>query len=144
LARRVAALWPGSSVVRLDLPEILSAWPLDGVRALAVDLADRWPVTADVIVLSRLLSEFEDGDAARVLQRAAGALAPGGRLCVIDHVIDATRPDRSLWDLHLLATSGGGERDEAGWRDLLASAGLRLSEVRPAGSTLAVLVAVAS
>lgn len=142
LARRVAARFPDADVVRLDLPEIIARWPLDGVRSVAVDLFEAWPVQADVIVLARLLCELDDGDAGRLLRRAVAALRAGGRVCVVDHVIDPDRPDRSLWDLHLLATSGGQERDEGAWQALLEGAGLRVSGLRPTGGGLMVVVAV--
>jgi hypothetical protein len=69
-----------------------------------------------------------------------------GRLLVIEHVLPPGNEPSwgKLLDLQMLVlTHGGRERDEAGFRSLLASAGLRPQRILPAGPTASLIEAVA-
>jgi hypothetical protein len=122
LARRIASARPDVSVVLLDLPAVVA--DVEGpVRPIGVDLFEPWPVEADVVVLARVLHDWDDADARRLLERARFALRAGGRLCILELVMHEDAPGGGLCDLHLLAATGGRERTEGAWRDLLSSAG---------------------
>jgi hypothetical protein len=74
-------------------------------------------------------------------------MAPGGRVLVVEHVIQpGNRPDfGKLLDLNMLVvTSGGRERTREEFRTLLGRAGLRLRRIVPTESRVKILEAVAA
>lgn len=137
---------PGIQAVVLDRPEVaaLGAVPddLDGrLRFQCGDLFGPWPVRGEGVVLARVLHDWPDEACGTLLAHARDALAPGGRL----YVVELLRPDEGfaggLLSLHLLVSTGGKERRREEYARLLAAAGLKLVEVRPTPAISAVLVA---
>ncbi|WP_424217604.1 methyltransferase (plasmid) [Streptomyces sp. BI20] len=122
----------------------------DRYEARAVDLfADEpgLPAGADVYLLSRVLQDWDDDRCVALLSRLRAALGDtGGRLLILERVV----PEHGetllplLYDLHLLVAAGGRERDLAGYRAVLAAAGLRLESVHPLSLETSLLVAAAA
>lgn len=136
----------GLHAVVLDRPEVaaLGAVPddLDGrLRFQAGDLFRPWPVRGEAVVLARVLHDWPDEECRTILDRAREALAPGGRL----YIVELLRPDEGfaggLLSLHLLVSTGGKERRREEYGSLLTVAGLRLIEVRPTPGISSVLIA---
>src|SRR5207247_1073165 len=109
----------------------------------AGSLFELWPAHADAIVLARVLHDWPDEDAVRILRRAREALVPGGRVYVVEMLRPAQGYQGALLDLHMLVVTGGRERTEAEFAGLLADAGLGLREVRTLPAVSSVLVAEA-
>ena len=100
------------------------------LQACVGDLFQPWKVRADTVFLARVLHDWDDPEALRILARAREALNPGGRLYVIELVLGTADEDMGggLLDLHMLVATGGRERTEAQFRTLFERAGLRLLE----------------
>jgi DNA-binding transcriptional ArsR family regulator len=118
-------------------------------RVVAGDFFDALPAHADAYVLKSVLHNWRDGDARRILARCAAALRPrASRLFVVERLLparlDASPRHQAMAraDLNMLVSRGGQERGEAGYRALLASAGLEVASMRAAGPTFTVLEAV--
>jgi hypothetical protein len=135
--------------VLLDRPEVVALARIapavrDRVELRAASLFEPWPARADAIVLARVLHDWPDEDALLILRRAREALAPGGRV----YVVEMLRPEHgyhgALLDLHMLVVTGGRERTETEFAGLLAEAGLSLCEVRTLPAVSSVLVAEAA
>ncbi|XXX81387.1 methyltransferase [Sorangium sp. So ce134] len=116
-------------VMVLDLPEIVAEIPPGGPAGVAGDLFAPWPVQADVVLLARVLHDWDDRDAVRILTNARGALRPGGRVLILELVLGDAHFGGGLCDLHLLTVTGGRERTQHDFARLLADAGLRLQRV---------------
>lgn len=143
LAELIADAFPSARVVVIDLPEVaaLAGIRASRVEAIAADFFLPWPVTADVVVLARVLHDWADEDAVRILRRAAESLRPGGRIVVVEMLIDFARPTGALCDLHLLAVTGGRERSLDELRALFQAARLRVDRVVVAESPARIVVA---
>jgi hypothetical protein len=87
-----------------------------------------WPARADAIVLARALHDWPDDQAVQILRRAREALAPGGRVYVVELVRAEQGFGGALLDLHMLAVTGGRERTGKEY------AGARGDRVRDPGS----------
>jgi O-methyltransferase domain/Dimerisation domain len=90
------------------------------------------PSSADAYVLSQILHDWNDEDAASILRVCREAVADRSRLLLVEAVLEAgDEPDWGKWlDLHMLVLLGGKERTEPEWRTLLAAGGF---EILPLG-----------
>ena len=144
LAFALLRAYPGLTATVMDRPEVLErvVAPADVAarcRFVAGDFFCRWPVSADAVVLARVLHDWPDGDAARILKRAREALSPGGTLYLVEMVLDEASGDGGLLDLHMLVMVQGMERTREQFRDLLAAAGFALLDVAETGSVSSVI-----
>jgi SAM-dependent methyltransferase len=103
---------------------------------------------ADIYLLKSIVHDWDDERSAAILANCRRALAPGGRILLIERVvpdpIGLTASDRliALSDVHMLVALGGAqERTRAQFESLLSSAGLRLTRLFPAGPMFSVIEA---
>lgn len=145
-------LRPALRGILFDRPHVLEAarerFTAAGVaeRCMLVggDFFETVPVGADAYVLKHVLHNWDDERAGALLRRCVGALAPGGRVFVVEGLLlPGDRPDATrLLDLEMLVLTGGGkERSKPELRRLLGSAGLRLTHTRSLHEGAWVLVA---
>ena len=93
--------------------------------------------SADVYVLAQILHDWDDDQALTILRNCRRAVAPGGRLLLLEQVMpDGDTPSYAkLLDLIMLVLLGGKERTESEWRNLLAAGGFGLLEITPRPAT---------
>ena len=113
-------------------------------RFVAGDLLGKWPVRSDAVILARVIHDWPDKDALRILRRAREAMPTDGTLYVIEMVLDQKTGRGGLLDLNMLVMTQGAERTEEQFRDILAKAGFGLLDVVETKSISSVLVARAS
>jgi ubiquinone/menaquinone biosynthesis C-methylase UbiE len=92
------------------------------VECVAGDFFDEVPDGADAYVLSRVLHDWDDHDAGRILAVCHRAMRPGSRLLVVEAIMPERATDRPAairMDLHMLLLLGARERTESEFRDLL-------------------------
>jgi hypothetical protein len=115
----------------------------DRIKARACDLFEPWHLEADAVVLARVLHDWNDSDALRILRHARATLSPGGRLFIVEMVIPLNGVAGSLCDLHLLMATGGQERTAAEYTSLMERSGFAFSDVRQLSALPSVIVGVA-
>jgi hypothetical protein len=102
------------------------------------------PTGADGYIMKYILHDWDDEKSLRILNNCREAMAPGGRVLVVDHVIPAG--NAGDWgkqlDINMMVLTGGQERTREQFRDLFAHAGLRLKRVVPTDSPLSILEGV--
>ena len=123
----------------MDRPEVetLFSTPDDlGDRCsfVAGDIFRKWPVRSDAVVLARVLHDWPDDDARRILVRTREAMSVGGSLYVVEMMLDETVGAGGLLDLNMLVMTGGRERTLREFQYLLAEAGFQLRDARPTGA----------
>jgi hypothetical protein len=144
LATMIAKQFPTADVLVLERPEIckLAAECHIHPRVQYVngDILDRWPMRTDGFVMSRVLHDWNDDDALRILKQARAAMSPSGTGVILDIVLDGATPFGRLCDLHLMVVTGGRERtlDQIG--DLVREAGFRLVRVESTPSIVSAVV----
>jgi SAM-dependent methyltransferase len=127
-----------------DLPQVQEAFGhfvsrhalSDRLQFYAGDFfIDPLPAT-DVLIMGRILHNWDDATRAMLLRKAYHALAPHGALIVYDPLIDEERKSTRalLSSLNmLLETPGGSEYTAAECTDWMVQAGFREIEVVPLG-----------
>ena len=143
LAGILAASRPDLTVTVLDRPEVIAL-----ARAEAAggplhwhpgDLFAPWGLAADAVILARVLHDWEDSDALRILGRAREALHPGGQVFVVEMLLPEEGFAGAQCDLHLLAVTGGKERCGAAYQRLLSEAGFTPAGIHRPGALPAVV-----
>jgi len=91
------------------------------------------PAGADAYIMKHIIHDWPDDVCIKILKACRKGVNSGGRLLVVDNVI---QPDNDFapgkfMDLQMLIFPGGCERTEKQFRDLFAAAGWKLSRVIP-------------
>jgi hypothetical protein len=124
---------PGVRGIVFDLPETARDEPSFGGRIeyVAGSFFESVP-RGDVYVLSTILHNWPDEDAATILGSIRAAAADHGRLLVLDAVVpEGNERNGAKWqDLLMLALFSGRERDETQWRALFAETGFEPVSIR--------------
>jgi SAM-dependent methyltransferase len=143
LARLLLDRTPDATAVVLERPEVAALVPQhDRISAVPADLFAPWPVHGELIVLARVLHDWDDLDASTILRHARQALVPGGRLALVELLLEEHDFGGSLCDLHLAVACGGRERSLAELSTLLASAGFTAPHHIPIAGIPQLLTAV--
>jgi hypothetical protein len=109
----------------------------DRAACVAGDFFTAVPSGADGYMLSRILHDWADADAARILTACRRAMAPTSRLLVVEAVLPERARDAPAairMDLHMLLLLGARERTEAEFRRLLGGSGFAVQRVVPTRS----------
>ena len=94
---------------------------------------DSVPEGSDAYLLRRIIHDWKDAEAVKILSNVRAAIKADGTLLLIEGLIDsATRPV-GLMDLMMLVL-GGVERTESEFRTLVETVGFSLDRVIPAGT----------
>jgi O-methyltransferase domain/Dimerisation domain len=94
---------------------------------------DSVPEGSDAYLLRRIIHDWRDAEAVKILSNVRAAMKPGCTLLIVEGLIDsATRPV-GLMDLMMLVL-GGVERTVSDFRKLVETAGFCLDRVIPAGT----------
>lgn len=101
------------------------------------------PAGADAYVLRHIVHDWQDLEAATLLRNCRDAMAPGGKVLVMESVIPgANEPCFGKWlDLMMLLV-GGRERTEEEYRRLFGEAGLTLNRIVPTAAEISILEGV--
>jgi hypothetical protein len=137
---------PSLHLTVLERPEVVAQ---AAARAPALhwhpaDIFERWGLKADVVLLSRVLHDWDDAAALRILRHARAALPIGGRICVIEMLLPENSGEGGLCDLHLLMATGGRERSTEEFGQLFDAAGFHLQGVRTVAALPSIVIGVAS
>jgi SAM-dependent methyltransferase len=134
----MARLNPVAQVTGLDWANVLA---VAAENARLAEVTDRWRPLAgsalevalggpyDLILLPNILHHFDAATCERLLARMYGALAPGGRVAIVEFVPNEDRqgpPDAVRFGLVMLAGTPGGDVYTFGeYERMLRSAGFR-------------------
>lgn len=139
LLRAVRERAPSADVLLVDRPEVVAGSDLPAVGG---DFFEQVPAGADAYLLSRVLHDWDDEAARRVLRVCRAAMRPDSVLLVVEAVLPeraADDPAAVRMDLHMLLLLHGRERTAAEYAGLCEAAGLRLTQDVPTDAGVHVL-----
>ena len=102
---------------------------------------DAVPKGGDLYVLKSVIHDWDDDQAAAILQNCRRAMGADARLLLIERVIPpGNAPAFGKWmDLNMLVVAGGRERTEAEYRSLYARAGFDLMRIIPTAAEVSLI-----
>lgn len=125
--------------------QVLDANLLERCEFEAHDFFVSVPKGGDLYILQRIIHDWNDDDAGRILQNCRSAMGQSAKLLLIEKIMPtqvSDCPGVALLDLNMLVEVGGVQRTEEQYRRLLASSGLCLHRVVATDSETSVLEAV--
>jgi SAM-dependent methyltransferase len=143
----ILAACPKARGVLYDLPSVVSG--AEGLRAPEIvgrceivggDFFESVPADGDAYILSRVIHDWDDDAALRILGNCRRAIRPDGRLLLVEGIskpLNEPDPNKFL-DVWFIG-GGGCERTEAEYRGLLRRGGFTLARVVPTGGPSAIL-----
>ncbi|MBA3868619.1 MAG: methyltransferase [Anaerolineae bacterium] len=151
LIAAILATHPHMHGILFDLPYVVASATqfltasgvVDRCQTLSGDFFEVLP-SADTYILAQILHDWDDNHSRTILQNCHAAMSSSGRILIIELVIPVGNEPflGKLLDLHMLMLLTGRERTEAEYRDLLDSAGFRLTRVIPTSSGASLVEAV--
>jgi hypothetical protein len=152
-ARRVVDVGGGNGtllveILRRNADAILDATDIaDRCEVLAGDFFERIPEGADRYVLANVIHDWDDAHAIEILSNCRRSIATSGRVLIVERLIPDDGGDAVptlLSDINMLVLTGGRERTNAEYGELLASAGLKLGTVLPVAFPYGVIEGLAA
>ncbi len=128
-----------------DAPALLEACGVKNRSEIRTGSAfDSIPSGGDVYVMSRILHDWSDEKALQLLGNCRTAIPDDGLLILREGVLGEglIPPGRAQLDLMMMALTGGRERTEREWRELLRRAGFALHRVLPGPRSQDLILAV--
>jgi len=133
---------PGASGVLFDLPTVVAKAPpvleaagvTDRVEVVGGSFFESVPGGCDRYLMQAIVHDWDDDSCVRFLTKCRDAMAPGGRVLVLEAIVPEHDGDHfaKAVDLEMLVDTGAGrERTRAQFDALFARAGLRVRRVVP-------------
>lgn len=99
------------------------------------------PAGADAYLFKHIIHDFSEADAVTALRNAREAIAPGGKLLVVEYVVPENNEKHlgHTIDLWLMLMLGARERTRAQYAELFAQAGFELTRVVPTSAPISVI-----
>ncbi|MER8011736.1 methyltransferase [Streptomyces sp. NPDC094149] len=131
-----------SKIATVDSPALFEAAGVaDRLTIEHGGYLDKLPTGGDAYVFKHIIHDFSRADAITALRNAREAIAPGGKLLVIEYVIPESNEKHlgNTIDLWLMLMLGAQERTLAEYTELFAEAGFQLTRAVPTSAPISVI-----
>ena len=152
LLAEVLARAPQSRGVLFDLPSVVQdAGPLLAAAGVTErctvsggSFFDAVPDGADAYLLKTVIHDWDDERSLTILRNIRTAIAPDGKLVLMELVLPEGAPPHPgmLLDLEMLVHAGGRERTASEYANLLSRAGFRQTRIIPTAGPISLVEAV--
>ncbi|HZI48076.1 MAG TPA: methyltransferase [Pyrinomonadaceae bacterium] len=114
-------------------PKIEAAGLADRCEIVASDFFKAVPAGGDAYVMKWIIHDWDDDRAITILKNCRDQMSPDARVIIVDCVVpENNEPDFSkFFDLNMMVMTGGKERTEKEFAQLLNAAGFKLRRVIP-------------
>jgi hypothetical protein len=138
------AIYDSPSVVEQAKGFLESKGVADRCETIGGDFFESVPEGGDIYSMRWILHDWEDSKSLKILENIKKVLPENGKLLLAEAVVpEAGEPHFSkFFDLIMLVMTGGRERTEKQWSELLDKAGYRIERIIPTESFLRIIEAV--
>lgn len=140
---------PSLRGILFDLPGVIeraranvdAAGVADRCQLLAGSFFESIPPGADAVLMRHIIHDWDDERSLQILRNVHRALKTGGKLLLVEGVIQPGNEPSfgKLLDLTMLVIPGGQERTEEEYRRLYTAGGFRLTRVVPTKGEISVI-----
>jgi hypothetical protein len=106
------------------------------------DVLTKIPAGGDLYIIKNLIHDYDDDSAIQILQECHQAIAPDGKILVIEMLVSPEN-EMSLAKIvdveAMIMTAGAKERTEEEYKDLFDRAGFQLTRIIPTRSPMSIL-----
>jgi hypothetical protein len=116
------------------------------VELVPGDFFESVPAGADIYIMKHIIHDWNDDESVKILQNIHSAMNEKGKVLIVEMVVpegNAPSPSKVM-DVQMLIATGGKERTEVEYRELLESSGFRLTRIVPTKSPFSIVEAVKS
>ena len=108
------------------------------------DFFERVPEGCDAYIIKKVIHDWDDERAVKILENCRRAMAPGGKVLVAETIVPTGNDPHPIkvMDLNMLVVTGGLERTQEQYDRLFFRADLRFARVVTTKSPLSILEAV--
>jgi hypothetical protein len=126
-------LFDAPQVIEGARPKIEAAGLSERCQTVAGDFFKSVPAGGDAYVMKWIIHDWDDERAITILKHIRNEIPQHGRVIIVDAVVpENNEPDFSkFFDLNMMVMTGGKERTEKEFAQLLAAAGFKLRRVIP-------------
>jgi len=126
-------LFDAAEVIEGARPKIEAAGLANRLETVAGDFFKSVPEGGDAYIMKWIIHDWDDEKSNTILRNCRSRMQPNGKLILVDCVVPETdEPHFSKFiDLNMLVMTGGKERTEKEFAELLAAAGFKLLRVIP-------------
>ena len=127
--------------ILFDAPEVIggargkidAAGLRDRCETVSGNFFESVPAGGDAYIMKWIIHDWDDERSIRILKNCRQHMSPDSRLIIVDSVVpENDEPDFSkFFDLNMLVMTGGKERTESEFRDLLQAGDFQLLRVIP-------------
>jgi hypothetical protein len=137
---------PQAVGVLFDAPSVIAGALIEHAECVGGDFFEAVPEGGDAYVLKYIVHDWDEERALTILKNCRQAMAPGGRVLLVEIVLPPgnTPSQGKFLDLTMMLYFHSRERTESEYRELLAKAGLRLVRTTPTTGNFSVLEAEAA
>ena len=149
LLAAVLAANPQARGVLFDQPQVVAgaagvlgeAGVADRCAVVGGSFFEEVPAGGDLYLLTSIVHDWDDAQAAAILRTCRRATAPGARVVLVEHVIaPGNAPDPGKFsDLNMLVMLGGQERTAAEFAALYGVAGFQLTRIIPTAAGVSLI-----
>lgn len=136
-------LFDAPEVIEGARPKVEAAGLADRCETIAGDFFREVPAGGDAYIMKWIIHDWDDRKSNTILRNIRNQISPNGRLIVVDCVVPETNePHFSKFiDMNMLVMTGGKERTEKEFQELLSAAGFRLLRVIHTGMPTSIVEA---
>lgn len=145
---------PNLQGILFDLPSVIeNSGELLGEEGVAGrterisgDFFESVPGGADAYFMKHIIHDWDDEKSIKILQNIRRAMNEKGKVLIVEMVVpEGNEPSPSkMMDVQMLVATGGKERTENEFRELLELSGFRLTRIIPTHSPFSIIEAVKS
>ena len=102
-------------------------------QAVCGNFFDSVPPGGDAYILKNVIHDWDDSNSVVILRNCRQVMAENGKVLLVEMLLplEGAASLESLMDLNMLVISTGRERTEPEYREILGSAGLRITKIMP-------------
>lgn len=154
LMAEILTAYPSLKGIVADLPSVVQGAKKmikdrgieDRCEAVECDFFKGIPTGSDAYLLSNILHDWSDEQCKIILKNCHKAMKPKFKLLIVEMIVPpGNEPSvAKLLDLEMLVLSGGRERTQTEFKELLKSAGFELSRIIPTKESICVIEGIRS